>query len=209
MCDLSYPFRAFKNKMLKTICELSAQPLKDGARKNYRMDLGTIGLAYTLPRRIAASATRFEAGEPLIQAAPTWTSGVASANVSTLATIDTLVVGTDIFSGVATRGARPQATGTLVAQTTFASCPVPHIGRLRGKGEISTSIDTDAEILLLINDFMLIDYSATGAPDSGELYTIKVLAAADTTGFQLIEGNAAKQTLDVVCDPDVYRFDRS
>ena len=91
----------------------------------------------------------------------------------------------------------------------MASCPVPHIGRLRGKAETTTAVDTDAEILLLINDFMLIDYSATGAPDSGELYTVKVLASADTTGFQLIEGNAAKQTLDVVVDPDVYRFDRS
>ena len=172
------------------------------------MDLNTVGLAFTLPRRIGASATRAEPGEPLIQAAVTWSSGVASANLSTLAVIDTLVIGTDIFSGIAMRRSRP-VSGTLVAHTQMASCPVPHLGRIRGKGETTASIDTDAEILLLINDFMLIDYSATGAPDSGELYTIKVLASADTTGFQLIEGNAAKQTLDVVCDPDVYRFDRS
>ena len=173
------------------------------------MDLGTVGLAFTLPRRVAASATRAEPGEPLIQAAPTWSSGIASANVSTLATIDILVVGTDIFSGIAMRRSRPVPTGTLVAHTQMASCPVPHLGRIRGKGETAASIDTDAEILLLINDFLLIDYAATGAPDSGELYTVKVAPSADTTGFQLIEGNAAKQTLDVVCDPDEYRFDRS
>ena len=176
---------------------------------HYRMDLSTVGLAYALPRRIAASATRAEPGEPLIQAAVTWTSGVATANVSTLATIDILVVGTDIFSGIAMRRSRPVPTGTLVAHTQMASCPLPHLGRIRGKGETAASIDTDAEILLLINDFMLIDYSATGAPDSGELYTVKVLASADTSGFQVVEGNAAKQTLDVVCAPDVYRFDRS
>ena len=192
--------------MLKTNCQYKAKIARP--QYNYRMDLSTVGLAYALPRRVGASATRAEPGEPLIQAAVTWSSGLASANLSTLATIDILVVGTDIFSGVAMRRSRP-VTGTLVAHTQMASCPVPHIGRLRGKAETTTAVDTDAEILLLINDFMLIDYSATGAPDSGELYTVKVLASADTTGFQLIEGNAAKQTLDVVVDPDVYRFDRS
>ena len=174
-----------------------------------RKDLSVVGLANTLPRRVGASATRFEAGEPLIQVAPTWTSGVASANLFTLAAIDTLVVATDIFGGVAIKGALPFATGTLVAQTAMAACPVPHVGRIRGRAETVASVDTDAEILLLINDFMLIDYSATGGVGSTELYTIKVLASADTTGFQLIEGNPAKQTLDVVVDPDVYRYDRS
>src|SRR3990167_847206 len=88
-----------------------------------RKDLSVVGLANTLPRRVGASATRFEAGEPLIQVAPTWTSGVASANLFTLAAIDTLVVATDIFGGVAIKGALPFATGTLVAQTAMAACP--------------------------------------------------------------------------------------
>ena len=193
--------------MVKTYCNLQNSDRID-TQKHYRMDLNVVGLANVLPRRVAASATRIEPGEPIIQAAVTWASGVATSNTFTLAAIDILVVATDIFGGIATRRSRPVPTGTIVAQTLFASCPVPHIGRIRGKSETTTSWDTDTEVLGFINDFVLIDYSATGAPDSGELYTIKT-PAADTSGFQVVEGNAAKQTVDIVCDPDVYRFDRS
>ena len=61
--------------------------------------------------------------------------------------------------------------------------------------------------LLLFGDVVLIDYSATGAVDGGELYTIKEVGSADTSAFQLVDGNPAKQTLDVVIDGRGYRHD--
>ena len=99
----------------------------------------------------------------------------------------------------------PLTTGTLVAQTALASCPIPDLGRIRGKGETAASVDSDAEILGLIGDVTLIDYNATGASDGGELYTIKELASANTSGLEIVEGNAAKGTLDVLVDPRAYR----
>ncbi len=53
-----------------------------------RGDLSVIGPQATIPRRIAASATRFEYGEPIIQDSATITSGTSSANVFTLAAIE-------------------------------------------------------------------------------------------------------------------------
>ena len=116
---------------------------------------------------------------------------------------------TDVFGGIFVSNCEPFKTGTVVAHTAITSNPVPYLGRLRGKGETAASIDTDAEILALMNNIVLIDYAATGASDSGELYTVKVTMSADTSAFMIVEGNAAKKTLDVVVDPDAYRFDRS
>lgn len=175
-----------------------------------RADLQVIGFSQSLPRRVAASATRFSSGEPMIQDSVTWSAGAASANVFTVAAIDILVVGTDIFGGIATEEAEPKnSSDTLVAQTVTCSNPIPWLGRIRGKGETASSIDTDAEILALIQDMMLIDYNSTGASDGGPLFTIKVAPSADTSGFQLQDGNPATGTLDVTVDGDCYRFDRT
>lgn len=171
-----------------------------------RGDLQVVGMSGTIPRRVAASATRFEVGEPIIGASRTMTSGASSTNVWTLAAIDVGVLGTDVFGGIAKEGAEPKnSTGTLVAQTVTCAVPVPMIGRIRGVAETAASVDTAAELLALINDRMLIDYNATGAADGGELYTIKVAPSASTSAFELIEGNTFKGTLDVVCDERIYR----
>ena len=171
-----------------------------------RMDLSTVGFAQTLPRRIAASATRFVQGEPL-HGLGALTAGVMDTNTFVLAAADTPVIGTHRFGGIAMKESLPLTTGTLVAQTALASCPIPDLGRIRGKGETAASVDTDAEILGLIGDVTLIDYNATGASDGGELYTIKNVASADTSGLEIVEGNAAKGTLDVLVDPRAYRND--
>ena len=175
-----------------------------------RADLQTIGFAQSLPRYVAASATRFSSGEPLIQAAVTWTAGVADANTFTAPAIDILVVGTDVFGGISTEEAEPKnSTDTLVAQKVTTSNPVPYLGRIRGVGTTKASIDTDAELLLLIQDMILITYNATGAADGGPLFTMAVAPAADTSGFQLQDGNPATGTLDVTVDGECYRFERT
>lgn len=170
-----------------------------------RGDLKVVGAQNALPRRIAASATRFEAGEPCHTDA-TLTTGAASSNTWVLAAADTVVLGTYTFGGVFVKNASPIDTGTLVAQTAMCSCPVPHLGRIRGRAATVANVDTDAEILAIINDVTLIYYSATGASDGGELYTIQDTAAADTSAFQIVEGDYVKQTLDVVVDARAYRL---
>jgi len=173
-----------------------------------RGDLQVIGYASKVKRRIAASATRYEVGEPLHSVA-TYSSGVASANTFVLAAADTPVIGTHSFGGVALSFCQPFSTGTVVAHTAWASCPVPNIGLIRGKGETFANVDTDSEILGIIMDVTLIDYNATGASDGGELYTIKDTASADTSGLTIVDGNAAKGTLDVTIDARAYRTDVS
>lgn len=173
-----------------------------------RADLSVVGLAQTLPRRVAASATRFEVGEPL-HGLGTLSSGAINTNTFVLAAADTPVIGTHRFGGIAIKGSVPFKTGTLVAQTALCACPIPNLGRIRGKGETAANVDTDSEILGIIGDVTLIDYSATGASDGGELYTIKDTASADTSGLEIVEGNAAKGTLDVVVDVRAYRSDVS
>lgn len=174
-----------------------------------RGDLSVVGQQFTVERNVAASATRFESGEPLHQPSASYSSGVCSSNVYVLAAADTSVIGTDHFGGVAQSGALPFKTGTLVAQTAVAMCPIPNSGYLRGKAETAANIDTAAELLAIINDLVLIDYNATGGTDGGELYTIKDAASADTSAFTITKGDTFKGTLDVTVDARAYRNDVS
>lgn len=173
-----------------------------------RADLRVTGPQATVERNIAASATRFEFGEPIHAASISLSSGAASANVFTLVAADTVVVGTDRFGGVALEGAEPKnSTGTLVAQFVNCACPIPNAGLLSGQAETVANIDTAAELLAIVNDAVLIDYNATGGTDGGELYTIKDAASADTSAFTVISGNIGKGILDVHIDPRAYRND--
>lgn len=169
-------------------------------------DLSVVGPSAAFKRYIASGGTAFDAGEPLHSVA-TSTSGAASANTYVLAAADTPVIGTHRFGGVAQRRSENSGAGTTLQQFVNAICPVPYVGRIRGNAETATSVDTLAELVLIIQDFVLIDYSATGASDGGQLYTIKNAAAADTSGLEIVGGNVALSTLDVVLDARAYRHD--
>lgn len=168
-------------------------------------DLTVIGPQFTARRRIAASATRFEVGEPLYQDGTSLSSGAISANTVELMDADGIVLGTDTFSGVALSRALPLETGTISAQNTVTTNPTPETGKIRGNAETAANVDTDAEIIAITGDVVLIDYNATGGTDGGELYTIKDTAAANTSAFTIQNGNAAKSTLDVTIDVRGYR----
>lgn len=172
------------------------------------MDLQVVGLAQTLPRRIAASATRYEVGEPL-HCVGTMASGASTVNTYVLAAADTPVIGTHRFGGIAISNCLPWSTGTVTAHTAQGSCPVPNLGRIRGKAMTVASIDTAAELLAIIGDVTLIDYNATGASDGGQLYTIIETVTADTSGLEIVEGDVTKGTLDCVVDARAYRSDVS
>lgn len=171
-------------------------------------DLQVIGPQATLPRRVAASATRFEVGEPLYSIA-TLTTGTASVNTYVLAVVDFVTSGTNYFGGIAIKRALPLNSGTLIAQTVMTTNPIPYAGRMRGIAEVSGSIDTAAELLALIGNVTRVKYDATGAPDSTQLYTIKDVESSNTDLLQIVEGNIARGTLDVLIDPHAYRINNA
>jgi hypothetical protein len=171
-----------------------------------RGDLSVVGFQQSLPRRIAASTTRFYAGEPAHSVA-TSSSGAASGNVFVPAAADTPVVGTHRFGGIFIKNALPEVTGTLVLQTAMTANPVVSIGRIRGKAETAANVDTQTELDLILGDYTLIDYNATGGVGSSPLYTVKDLASADTSGLEIVDGNTAKSTLDVTLVAVAYRHD--
>lgn len=166
-------------------------------------DLKVVGFSQELPRRIIASTTRFYAGEPL-HGLGTLTAGAINTPQFVPAAADTPVIGTHRFGGIAIKGALPP-TGTLVAHTTMAACPIADLGRIRGLGDVYANIDTAAELLALIGAAVLIKYAATGSPSSGPLYTIRTTASANTSGLEIVEGNIFRGTLDVVVEPRAYR----
>ena len=168
-------------------------------------DLTVIGPAISVPRRIAASATRYEIGEPLHSLAAL-TSGVADVNTYVLAAADTPVIGTHKFGGIAISRCIPLSTGTVTAHTATASCPIASLSRIRGRGETVANWDTDSELLGLIQDVTLIDYDATGGTGSTQLYTIKS-NGADTSGLEIVGGIPSLQLVDVIVDPRAYRHD--
>lgn len=169
-------------------------------------DLRVQGPQAAIKRYLVSGGTAIEAGEP-VHSVATLSSGVASANTYVLAAADTPVIGTHKFGGVAIEKSENAAAGTVLEQFLTCACPVPYVGMIEGKAETQANVDTLTELALLIQDVVLIDYSATGASDGGQLYTIKDAAAADTAGLEIVGGNTALSTLKVTVDARAYRHD--
>lgn len=174
-----------------------------------RGDLRTIGPVAIFPRYMVAGGTSIEAGEP-IHSTSTNASGLAtggSLNSYVLAAADTPIIATHKFGGVANESSENRADGAVVQQFLNAACPVPGVGRIRGRAETVGSVDTLTELALLIQDTVLIDYNSTGGVGSTQLYTIKEAGTADTSGLEIVGGNTALATLDVTIDFRAYRHD--
>lgn len=167
-----------------------------------RGDISVIGVSGgEQPRRVAASATRFYAGEPL-NYLPTYTSGVASVNTVVVLTDAKPVIGTDAFQGIAGKDAKVNSAGTVVAHTTSCIVPIPNVTRLRGKAKTAANVDTDSELLGVIGDLVLFDLTSA-------VYTIDETAAADTSALTIVDGIPSKSMLDVVVDVRAFRVDIS
>jgi len=165
-------------------------------------DISMIGVSGgARPYRVAASATRGYAGDP-INNLGVRTSGASSVNTVVVLTDGKPIVGTDQFIGIASENMKVNSAGTVVAHTLSVGVPIPQCTRIRGKAETPASIDTDAELLLILFD-------ATSFGLSGTTYTISETAASDTEGLMIVEGNITKGTLDVVVDARVMRTDVS
>lgn len=173
-------------------------------------DLQVKGPQAVLKRYLVAAGTAIQAGEPTHSLGVTYSSGTVDTNTFVLAAADTPVIGTHRFGGVAVKRALLAAGVTTVAEQFLpCACPVPSVGRVRGKAETVASVDTIAEAGLLYGDLVLIDYSATGASDGGELYTIKQAASADTSGLELVGIDPATQFIEGTPHSRAYRNDVS
>lgn len=171
-----------------------------------RADLKVTGPASTMNYRVAASATRFDVGEPLYWDGTSLSSGAADANTVELMDGDGIVLGTDTFAGIALKQARPFVTGTVIAHETLSACPIGEAGLIEGNAETAGNIDTAAELIAITGDAVLIDYNSTGASDGGPLYTIKDTATANTSAFTIRGGNTSLGTLKVAVDVRAYRI---
>lgn len=171
-----------------------------------KADLRVIGPAAAIPRWLVSGGTGIQAGEPLHSLAAL-TAGIADVNTYVLAAADTPVIGTHKFGGIANEPSDNVAAGTVKQQSLNCACPVPYIGRIQGKAETAASVDTLTEAILLAQDAVLIDYNATGAPDGGQLYTIKEVGSADTSGLEIVNFIPALSLLEVTIDARAYRND--
>jgi len=170
-----------------------------------KIDIEVIGASGTQKHRVAASATRFYAGEPLNLAAMTYTSGVSDINTVTQAADGTPVIATDTsgtqasFVGVAAEDAPVGSDTTVDAGWVTVTEPIAHFTRLRSKAKTAASCDTLSELIGLIYDVYLFDLTST-------VFTFDA-AGADTGGLRCVGGIWEKSMLDVVVDARAMRVD--
>lgn len=163
-----------------------------------RADLSTVGISGgNRPFRVAASATRFFAGEPM-NSLVVQSSGAANVNTVVVLTTSKPVIGTDSFKGIAAKDAQVNSSAAVIAQTIPVTIPIPNITKIRGRAKVATNVDTDAELLGLLQDLVLFDLTAG-------VYTINETATANTSGLEIVDGNIFKGTLDVVVDVRAIR----
>lgn len=164
-----------------------------------RADLSTVGInGGNQPRRVAASATRFYAGEPA-NSILTLSSGAANVNTVVVLTDTKPRVGTDSFQGIFAKDAEITAAAVVTAHKTYVTVPIPQVTRIRGRAKTAANVDTDAELLALLFD--AVDFDLTTG-----VYTIDDTAASNASGLQIVDGNPAKSTLDVVVDTRAMRY---
>ena len=144
------------------------------------------------PYRVAASATRFYTGEPMMRT-PSYTTGASDVNTVVVVTDTKPRVATDEFVGIAAKDAEVNASATVIAHTTQVGVPIPYVTIMRAKAKTAASVDTDAELVGILND--LVDFDLTAG-----VYTIDQTAASNASALQIVNGNIQKQTLDVVVD---------
>ena len=166
-----------------------------------KIDVAVIGVSAVQKHRVAASATRFYAGEPIIFAG-TYSSGVASVNTVVVLTDGKPIIGTDNFVGIAAQDAPVGTDTTVDADWVDVIEVIPNFTRMRAKAKTAGNVDTLTELVGLLWDFVLFDLT-------GGVYTIDETAAADTSGLTIRGGIWEQSMLDVVVDPRAMRADIS
>lgn len=162
-----------------------------------------IGQCSRQPFRIVAGAatTRGYTGDPMKNTA-TYSSGVASDNTVVLAVDDDVTVVTEQFVGILAKDMEVSAAGLVLAHRTVIDVPFPMISRIEALLKDTTTGDTEAEAIGLLNDIYMIDMA--GSAGSGT-YTWGP-AGADTAAFQAAWYNSPKGLLQ--CTVDVRGMSR-
>ena len=167
-----------------------------------KFDISVIGISGgNRECRVAASATRARVGEP-INCVNTYTSGVGATNTVTQAVDATPNIGTatTFHVGIGAKDFEVDSAGTVTAHKTLVTVPIPSVTRYRGEAKTKANVDTDAELLGLLWDFVLFDLTSSA-------FTIDETAAADTSGLTIVGGNITKGLLDVIVDARALRTD--
>lgn len=157
-------------------------------------NVSTVGIdGGNQPRRVAASATRFFAGEPM-NSLMTHSSGAANVNTIVVLTDTKPRVATDTFQGIAAVDAQVNSSATVIAHKTYVTVPIPYITRIRANAKSVTNlVDTDANLILILGDFIDFDLATS-------VYTWDATAVSNASSFTIVDGNVAKGTLDCVMD---------
>lgn len=157
-------------------------------------DLRIVGESFNKEFRVAANATAILPGEP-VNSLATLSSGAASVNTVVVLTDGKPLIGTDNFKGIASKASTQTAS---VAGRVLVAVPYPNITEIWGKAKSAAAIDTDAELLAILNDAVLFDLT-------NGVYTIDQAAASNAAGLTIVDGNIAKGELGVTVDPRVLR----
>ena len=162
-----------------------------------RIDIEVIGISAVQRHRVAASATRFYAGEPL-NGDIGYTTGVANANTVTKAATATPVIdaagANAFFVGISAQDAPVSSAGVVTLGYVDVVEVIPNYTRLRGKAATTTTCDTLTELIGLMYDQVLWD----SATISG-VFQISS-SSADTSGLTIKGGIWERSMLDVVVD---------
>ena len=165
-----------------------------------RYDIKVVGVTAGVNRyRVAASATRGYAGEP-VMTTPTYTTGTTNSNTVIVVTDNKPTIGTDDFIGILAQDMSVNSSGTVLASYTRVSCPIPYCTRIRGKAETKANIDTQTELTGVLFDLTRFHLASSA-------YRIQAGGEADTGGLQIVDGSITRGTLDCVVDARVMRSD--
>lgn len=153
--------------------------------------------------RVAASATRGYAGDPLMNT-PAYTTGVANAagNTVVVVTDNKPTIGTDEFKGICSKDFETTSPtdATIIAHYTEAISFIPYATKVRGKIETAANVDTQTELTGVLGDLTRFHLA------SGD-YRIQAPGEADTGGLQIVDGNFSRGTLDCFVDARAMRTD--
>ena len=174
-----------------------------------RLDIEVIGISAVQKYRVAASATRFYAGEPVNFAAMTYSGGISDINTITQAADATPVIVADTasaddasFVGIAAQRAEVNNAGTVIASWVDVIEPIPNFTRMRGIAETTSSVDTLTELIGVFWDYAL--WTLT----SPNIFSIDdTTAPTDTSGLRIMGGVWERGLLDVVVDFRAMRVD--
>ena len=165
-----------------------------------KFDISTVGItAGVLRHRVAASATRGYAGEPLMTT-PTYTTGTTNSNTAIVVSDNKPTIGTDDFLGICAKDFEVNSSATVIAHYTRVSRPIPYATLIRGLAETKANIDTQTELTGVLFDLTRFHLASSS-------YRIQAGGEADTGGLQIVDGNLTRGTLDCVVDARAMRSD--